>query len=177
MDTYPQTWPSPDILEELRFAIVLRNNEIEFPVGVEIRNGGGALLAIYFDASFVAIHCLERPATISFQPQSPARIVARCLRIDVEKVLAQEQVFIAVAVYVTDADTKGGSKLRFGGQGTSLEVIAAIEEEHGIKRSHLGMLRVCSLWTKNFLDAGAAVRTIGRKLFLHQRHDWREHVQ
>src|SRR5207249_5970844 len=93
---------------------------------------------------------------VAAKQETAPGIVARNVGLQGEKVLAEENVFVAVAVEVGDANGKGRRHLRFDRQWAGLEVIAAIEKEAGFEREGFERLHSRRAITEDFRESGFA---------------------
>ena len=107
---------APNVPKELRFPAILSHREIDPSILVEIAQCRAALLPVYFHAAFLAGHWLEIPTAVSSQPKPASRVVSRSLRLHVEKILAEKNVLIAIAIGVTRAHGKRRRQLRLDRQ-------------------------------------------------------------
>src|SRR5690348_13883630 len=87
-----------DISQQVRLATILCYGKVQTAVSIEITNRRSALFAIDFYAAVLAGYHFEMAPTIAFQEQTAAGVISSRLGLDIEKVLRQEQVFIAIAV-------------------------------------------------------------------------------
>ena len=120
---------SSGVVIEFGFGAVLADGEIETSIAVVIAECGSALLAVDGDPALGGGEGSESAVSIASQAEAAAAVVARNLRLVRKEILAEEQVEIAIAIDVADADRKGRRHLRFDGKWPGLEVIAPIEEE------------------------------------------------
>src|SRR6266568_4044448 len=113
-------------MEEAGRSAVLADCHIEPPVGVEIRICRAPLLPVHQQPGALPWHRLECSLPIAEEQEAPARVVARRRDVCREEVLAEEQVFLAIAVEVGDTGVERGSELSLGGQRARLEPRSAI---------------------------------------------------
>ena len=116
---------------------MLGNRQVRAPIAIEIGNGAASLLPINCDARLAGSQGAEAAPSVAKQDEADARIVAGSLGVHAEEVLREEHILVSVTVKVGDADAKGGSKLGLDGQRPRLEMIAAVQEHHRIKRGSL----------------------------------------
>src|SRR5207247_7864240 len=115
------------------------------------------------DTRFARSQCAESAVPIAKQHQSGSSIVARSLGIHPEEILREENVFVPVPIKVGNTDTKSGRELRFDGQPAGLEVIPAVQEQHGIESCGLKFASNCGLVSKHLLNARATVSAVSRQ--------------
>ena len=133
LQPYPKAGCRALVAEELRFAAVLRDQEVNASVAVVVGKRRPSLLSVDHDAGDVTGDRDEFPAAYSPEPQPPARVVPRRRDLGGEEVLAEKDVFVPVTVEVGHADVERWSELRFGRQGDGLERIAPIQKDRVIE--------------------------------------------
>ena len=87
-----------------------------------------------------------------------------------EEVLAQEQIFVAVAVEVGHSHSEDGSELSFFGQRTRFELMSAVEEDHRSERVRLDKLHAPHLAAAQIGYAGFTIGGMGRISFAQDGH-------
>src|SRR5437899_2028093 len=102
------------------------------------RAPAGTALSVFFPpgqrtsiaSARLAGHSSGPAVSISLEPEAPAGVLTDLIRGNIEEVLAQEHVLIAVSVEVAHAHAKGRRPLGFCRQLVSFEMIAAVQEYH-----------------------------------------------
>lgn len=115
-----------DILEEFCGGAILGDDQVNAAVLIEVADGGTALVAVKDDTGFLSWNGRETACAIAAQPKSASAVLTGPFGAHWKKVLAQEDVFMAVAIEIGHADREGRCPLRFGGQGNGQEVCFAI---------------------------------------------------
>src|SRR4051812_32465903 len=123
---YAQAAFGGGVMEKFCGGAILGDHKIHTAVVVVIGDGAAALFTVNRDAAFLRCHDGEMAIAVAAQQKAAARVTARRVAGGGEKVLAEENVFVFVAVEIGDGNSEGGGKLSFGGQGNCFEVIAAI---------------------------------------------------
>ncbi len=152
-----------DVVEQGGGAVVLADGKVISSVAVEVAQGASALLALDANPAFVTGHRTKCSAAIAEKQQSASGIVARGLGLDAEEVLADDGVFVAVAVEVADGDSEGGRELGLVRQGARLEMVAAVEEEGGFEPIDFPVSCGGGGVSEDVVDAGSGVIGKGGK--------------
>ncbi len=118
---HAQSGPCARVSIEPGFGAILRHHQIDASVVIEIAKRGAALFAVNENAAFLSGDRLETAAAIAAQPQPASRVAPGSFGLAGEKILAQEQVLMAIAVQIAGTDGEGRGHLRFDGQGARLE--------------------------------------------------------
>jgi hypothetical protein len=145
------------VAEEFRRRSILRDDHISPPIAVDIRSRGGTLLAVHFKAGLLTGHGLEGTIAAPTQQQGTAGVLAGCFDLHGKEVLAEYDVFIAIAVKVTHGGCKRRRVLGLDGEivPVKLDVAStvAIKEHHRGKRSgFLLCSRLHPLCTKDLIE-------------------------
>src|SRR5262249_52504834 len=119
---------------EFGLASVLGNGQIHTAIAIKVGDGTGALFAIDFNPGLLGGHRMEVAFPITYQKQPTPAIVASGFDIDVEKILRHENIFIAIAIEIGHRQTKSRRELRLDGQWRGFEMVATVQEQHGIER-------------------------------------------
>jgi hypothetical protein len=128
--SHTQTGPAFDVLKQTRGGAILSDHQIDSAIFVKVTRGRAALLTVEHDSGEMPGHGFESAAAKPAQPKPATRIQAREFRSQREKILAQEDVLLAVAIEIRHRDRKHRRPLRLGGQRHGLEAIPAIEKDH-----------------------------------------------
>lgn len=91
---------------------VLGHHQVNPAIAVEIRQGRTALFAIDANSRLVAWDRLETSRSIPPQPKSLARVQSAILGPHAKEILAQEDIFVSIAIGIGHAHGKGRCPLR-----------------------------------------------------------------
>src|SRR5256885_2120892 len=131
-----QTRSATDVVVEPGCVSILPDGQIKPPVVIIIAERRTAAFTVDFESALLAGDGTESAPPVAFEPQSATGIVTRRVRGNGEEILAHENVFAAIAVQIADDDSKNGRPLRFHRQGSGLEMVAAVQENHAVERGN-----------------------------------------
>lgn len=168
----PHTQPgfASDIVKQPGLTAILGDHQVGSTVPVEIADRGAALLSINFDAALLPGYRSEATLSVPLQQQAAAGIVSRGVRIDREEILAQEDIFIPIAVVIGDADRKTRGKLRFERKDTRLKVVAPVQQGRSFEPVRFGMPHDSTALTHDLLDTRLGPRLVRRESCRQQRY-------
>src|SRR5256886_11027434 len=110
---HAQTRLRPYVVKQLRRIAVLRHDQIHAPVAIVVSQGAAALLAVNRHAAFLARHRLQPALTITSEPQGATSVLTPLFRKRGKKILAQENIFLAIPIHVPDTYAKSRRELGF----------------------------------------------------------------
>src|SRR5258707_5485681 len=84
-ESYPQAWFAGKIAEQFCFSPVLTHDQVHASISVEITDRSPALFAINSHTTLLSWNSAEISATVSFEPQTSACVIARSLRLNIEE--------------------------------------------------------------------------------------------
>jgi hypothetical protein len=119
-------WLGRQIVKELRRGSVLAHCQVYPAVLVKIRHRGATLLTIDQDSGFLPRNRREIARAIASQEKSSTSIVSRDFWLIGEEILAQENVFKAVAIKVGHVNAERRRILSLGGKRAELEPVSAV---------------------------------------------------
>ena len=122
----------PDVVAAT-LASVLPDDQIKPSIVVEITQCHATALTVDRQAAFAWPHGDEVSAPIAAQPETTSGVLATFRSRDAEKILRQEQVFVAITIEVAHGQAEDRRKLSFHRQRSRFEVVATIEKNHRIK--------------------------------------------
>jgi hypothetical protein len=106
----PQIWPRPGVAKD-RCGTILGHAQIHAAIPIFIRQSTTALLSEYSHTGLTAAEGREIAVPIAAQPKAQSRVVTGCLRLDVEEILREEEIFVAIAIPVTHRDAESRREL------------------------------------------------------------------
>jgi hypothetical protein len=115
--------PRAGVVEEQGLRAVFTDCEIGSSVFIKITYRRAASFTINYQATQLTGHCFEMAMAIAAKQNATPGIAADRLRLHTEKVLSEKQIFVAITVEVTNANSKGRGELRFS------------RKDHGLKFS------------------------------------------
>ena len=98
------------------FGAVLRYDQIQPAITVEITHRGTALFAVNLKTALLAWYGVKFTRAVALEKHSAARVVTRRFRLHVKKVLCEEQILGAVTVEIPNTDAKYRRHLSFNRQ-------------------------------------------------------------
>src|SRR6185503_17970041 len=104
LQAYAQSRLSSRISKQSCFRSILCHDQIGSPVLVIIRRRRAALFAVDQDPALLSGHHTKAAISVAFQEQTTTRVISRSLRLRGEKVLAQKNVLVAIAIEIRDAN-------------------------------------------------------------------------
>lgn len=127
-----QAGPGARVVQQLRGGAVLPDHQIHASILVVVPGGGAALFPIQGHSALVARNRGKATSTIAPEDQPASGIHAGVLGTDGEQVLRKEQVLRPIPVEIGNGDAERGGPLGFDGQGRDVEMVPAIEQNHGV---------------------------------------------
>ena len=141
----------PTLLNDGRLAEALEAS-IDAAIVIKISGSGGALFAINQQTGLIAGNGVKLAIAFAAQEQAASGIEPGEFGLSGEEVLAQENVFSAVAIEIGHGDCECGRELGVVREFERFEMVGAIEEEHRGKRAYPELVRVGLLIAENGVE-------------------------
>src|SRR6266568_3041572 len=92
---------------------ILPDCEVEPPVMIVVAQRRASAFPVDCEAAVLGRNRDESTASVAFQPESTSGIAAGGIRRDRKEILADKNVFVAIAVQIPDGDPEQGRQLSF----------------------------------------------------------------